>query len=127
MKSLLKSKFGKTHNKYHNIITFQDGIKFDSRSECMRYTVLMQQQEMGVISNLKLQETFQLRIEGQDFCKYIADFTYTLNETGEKIVEDVKNPSLSSESSVFALKKKAMRILLGVKITVIHPSRVTIF
>ena len=127
MKSLLKSKFGKSRSKYYNIITFQDGIRFDSKSECMRYTVLRQQQEMGVISDLKLQESYQIKINGQNLCRYVADFTYTLTDTGEKIVEDVKNPSLSRPSSVFALKKKAMRLAFGIKIKVVHPSKVMVF
>jgi hypothetical protein len=124
-KSLIKTKIGRSNSKYGNIITVLEGIKFDSKAESIRYSVLCQQQECGVISDLKLQQTYQLTIEGKKFANYIADFVYTYN--GKTVVEDVKNPALDTGDSPFSLKKRAMKILYDIDVRCIHPSKVMVF
>ena len=95
--------------KYHNKITFVDGIKFHSKDEAKRYGELRILQKAGIISNLKLQPKFVVHdaFPMPDGTKinpitYIADFQYTETETGIEIVEDVKG----METKEFLLKKK---------------------
>ena len=94
------------YNKYRNIKTVIDGIKFDSKAEARRYTELKLLEKAGEISNLKLQPRFILqhsfKHEGKTIraITYIADFQYT--EGDKEIVEDVKG----METAVFKIKKK---------------------
>lgn len=94
------------YNKYKNVKTIIDGIKFDSKAEARRYTELKLLEKVGEISNLKLQPKFILqhsfKHEGKTVraITYVADFQYT--ENGKEIVEDVKGV----ETAVFKIKKK---------------------
>lgn len=94
------------YNKYGNIKTIIDGIKFDSKAEAERYCELKLLEKAGVIKNLKLQPRFILqhsfKHEGKTVraITYVADFQYT--ENGKEIVEDVKGV----ETAVFKIKKK---------------------
>ena len=113
--------------KYNNSKTVVDGITFDSRHEAQRYCELKLLERGKVISNLELQKKFilipaQYAVEkrygkngkrlkdGKTLlereCSYIADFVYTLNETGEKIVEDAKSPI--TRTPEYKIKKKLM-------------------
>lgn len=84
-----------------------DGIKFDSKLEAERYKYLKNLQYDKKISDLKLQERFELQPTFKDknnktirAMHYIADFSY--KKDGEYVVEDVKG----FETSDFKLKKK---------------------
>lgn len=59
-------------NKYRNVKTIVDGIRFDSKAEAERYIVLKMARNNGDITDLKLQPKFELQP------KYI-------NNKGEKI------------------------------------------
>ena len=97
------------YNKYRNKVTYINGIKFDSKKEASRYTVLMSLEKAGKISDLRLQVPFDLidtmKHNGKTLRKivYKADFTYTMNEV--EIVEDSKGFS----TDVFKIK---MRLFL---------------
>ena len=94
------------YNKYGNIKTIIDGIKFDSKAEASRYTELKLLEKAGEITNLKLQPKFILQHSFKHKNKtvraitYMADFQYS--ENGKEIVEDVKGV----ETAVFKIKKK---------------------
>lgn len=64
------------------------GIKFASTGEADRYDKLKLAEEHGLISDLKLQVSFKLEVNGILIAKYRADFTYF--ENGQPVVEDLK-------------------------------------
>jgi len=83
------------YNKYKNVKTLYDGIKFDSKKEAARYAELLLFVKAGLISNLVLQPSFLLCDKvvwnGKTLRKrvYKADFQY-IDNLGNDIVEDVK-------------------------------------
>ena len=87
-------------NKYNNIKTVVDGIKFDSKREAYYYLYYKRLQETKVISNLKLQTSIKFDIDGKHIFTYKADFEYE-DEYGHHYI-DVKGV----ETPVFRLKKK---------------------
>lgn len=98
-------------NKYGNVRTEVDGIKFHSRKEAARYEVLRDMQAAGSITNLRLQVPFRLLVNDKLVCRYISDFVYT-NTDGAEIVEDVKGRL----TDVYKLKKKLMKACLNIDI-----------
>lgn len=87
-------------NKYKNVITYIDSIRFSSRREAMHYVYLRELQRKGTIHNLQLQVPFPFIYEGKKIFKYVADFVYE-DEFGTHIV-DVKGV----RTQLFNLKKK---------------------
>jgi hypothetical protein len=93
-------------NKYHNIKTIVDGIKFDSRKEANHYCELKLLQKAGIISDLKLQpryllqNSFKYNGKIERAIEYVADFEYV--EKGKVIVEDCKG----MKTDVYKLKRK---------------------
>lgn len=75
---------------YGNEYTEVDGIKFHSKKEAKRYGELKQMLKVGEIGMLERQVSYELNPGGTHSYKYIADFVYIDQRTGEKIVEDVK-------------------------------------
>lgn len=119
--------------KYNASKCVVDGITFDSRKEANRYCELKLLERGGVIKDLQMQVEFilipnQYRTEKrygkngrrltdkqillERKCSYIADFVYTLNETGETVVEDAKGLRLDT----YKLKKKLMLYRYGIRI-----------
>jgi hypothetical protein len=82
---------------FHSEITVVDGIKFRSKGEAGRYTVLKRYTEEGLISDLNLQPLFVLQektvIGGERLGRitYKADFSYLYS--GVLWVEDWKRKS----------------------------------
>ena len=96
--------------KYNNKITELDGIKFHSRKESMRYGQLKLYEKGGLISDLRLQVSYELIpklvINGKTerAIKYIADFVYFDTVHKVEIVEDVKGMI----TDIFKLKYRLM-------------------
>lgn len=106
-------------NKYGNRKVAFDGKEFASKKEAERYRVLKSMAELGVISDLRLQQKFVLipaqRIEGKLIereCSYYADFCYVDNDTGRTIVEDAKG----FRTDVYKIKRKLMLWKYGIQI-----------
>ena len=97
-------------SKYGAKKTIIDGIKFDSIRESKRFQELALLQKAGVISELKLQQSFDLVVNGMKVCRYVADFVYI--EKKRQIVEDVKGVKTPS----YNLKKKLMLACHGITI-----------
>jgi hypothetical protein len=93
-------------NKYKNVKTEIDGIKFDSKKEAKRYVDLREQERYGIIKNLELQPEFLLQGKFEKngikhrAIKYKADFSYVEDE--KMIVEDVKG----FKTEIFKIKQK---------------------
>jgi hypothetical protein len=97
-------------NKYRNKPIVVDGIRFPSRKEATRYAELKLMERAGLVSNLRLQVTYPLEINGVKVCSYRADFVY--RENGKEIVEDSKG----FKTDIFRLKSKMMRAAYGIEI-----------
>ena len=97
-------------NKFGAIRTEIDGVNFHSKKEAARYEILRDMASRGEISNLCLQVSHQITVNGIKICKYISDFEYV--ENGTQIVEDVKGKI----TAVYRLKKKLMSACLGIDI-----------
>lgn len=107
-------------NKFNAIKTTIDGIKFDSRKESMRYTQLKLYEKGGLISDLRLQVTYELIpklvINGKTerAIKYVADFVYYDTVHKVEICEDVKGMI----TDVFKLKYRLMKLQHGIDIKI---------
>ena len=91
------------------------GVKFDSKWESERYLYIKSLERAGRVRNLELQVRFNLLVNDQKICAYIADFRYekeNANGDWETIIEDAKGV----ETPEFKLKKKLMKACLGIEI-----------
>jgi hypothetical protein len=93
-------------NKYRNISTTVDGIKFASKREAMHYILLRQLERAGKIKNLKRQVPFKL----VDEITYRADFTY--EENGKLVVDDPKG----YQTREFKRKMRLMKQQHGIEV-----------
>ena len=88
-------------SKYQAKITEVNGVKFASRREARRWSVLCQLQRAGEISDLCRQVSFALHAPGGvKVTSYRADFTYMRN--GALAVEDAKGVV----TELYRIKKK---------------------
>lgn len=101
-------------NKFRNIITQIDGIKFDSKAESQRYSELNMMLRGGLIHGFEMQVPYSLDINGVHICTYIADFVITWPD-GIFTVEDVKGV----QTPEFKLKKKLMWAIHGIEIILV--------
>ena len=117
-------------NKYNANSVEYDGIKFDSQKEALRYKELSYLLSEGIITDLRRQVKYVLIPTQREpdtigarggvkhgkllerECSYIADFVYTVVETGETIVEDTKG----FRTKEYAIKKKLMLFVYGIQI-----------
>lgn len=119
-----------TKNKYNAKSVEYDGIKFDSQKEALRYKELTFLISEGIITDLQRQVKYVLiptqrepatvgarggikqgkLIEKE--CSYIADFVYTVVETGETVVEDTKG----FKTKEYLIKRKLMLFVYGIRI-----------
>lgn len=98
-------------NKYHNVKTEIDGLKFDSKAEAKYYGVLKMRKLAGEIDSFDCQVRFDLIVNGFNSGFYKADFVTYKN--GERLeVIDVKGVA----TQVFRLKKKLMKACHNVEI-----------
>jgi hypothetical protein len=109
-------------SKYHNVKVEVDGIKFDSGREAKRYKALKELQRLGIVSELRLQVSYELcpaqYVQGfnsKQICarrsmKYIADFVYIRD--GVEIVEDSKGMRLKE----YIQKKNLMKRIYNIEI-----------
>lgn len=97
-------------NKYSAKKTVVDGITFASKHEAKCYSELKLREKAGEISNLALQATFPLVVNGRKVCRYLADFVYW--EDGRCVVADAKG----YRTPVYQLKKKLMLAVHGIEI-----------
>lgn len=96
--------------KYSNKKTVVDEILFDSKGESDRYIMLKGQLQTGIISDLKLQVPYELKVNNVLICKYVADFVYL--KEGIVVVEDFKGIL----TAIFQMKRKLMRAVHGIEI-----------
>lgn len=112
----------KKRSKYGNKKTIANGMVFDSGLEARRYTELELLQKAGRIRNLQRQVPFDLIVNGEHICTYIADAVYetmlyrdTCAEQWVRHVEDTKSPPTRRKPE-YRLKAKLMKACHGIEI-----------
>ena len=101
------------YNKYGNKKIEYDGIKFDSKKENVRYKELRLLERAGLITDLKLQTSFELQPSFKRNGKtiraitYKSDFDY-ITKDGKHIVEDVKSKA-TEKDKVYRIKRKMLQ------------------
>ena len=115
LKPRYNPKLQRSRSKYGNKKTTIHGITFDSKWESERYLYLKSLEKAGRIKDLELQPRYNILVNDQKICAYVADFKYNKeNEDGiwEHIVEDAKGV----ETPEFKLKKKLMKAVFDIDI-----------
>lgn len=109
-------------NKFRNIPTEVDGIRFASKAEARRYQELKLLMRAGEIESLELQKRYPLVVNGVKVGTYVSDFTYreryqdgpyTLHNEVDEDVKGVATP-------VFKLKAKLFKAQYGREIKIIR-------
>lgn len=116
-----QEKLAAQENKFNAQKTIADGKEFDSKKEAARYSELLLQQKLGMISDLQTQVPFVL-IPPQKLStgkteravKYIADFVYT--KDGVTVVEDTKGYKKGAAYNIFVVKRKLMKYIHNIEI-----------
>lgn len=90
-----------------------DGLTHDSRKEFRRWQELQLRERAGEISHLRRQPVFDLIVNGELVCRYVADAAY--DEGGALVVEDTKSEA-TRKNRTYVLKKKLMRACHGIQI-----------
>ena len=106
-------------NKYGNIKSLVDGIKFDSRTEADYYLYLKNQKEKKLIKDFELQPKFLLQPKFKKNNKtyreinYVADFkVYKNDETIEIIdIKGFKTTEFKLKQKMFEYKYKDLELL----------------
>lgn len=127
---LYMKKYHAAKNKYHAKSVTYNGLAFDSQKEALRYKELTFLMTNEIITDLRRQVKFILipaqrepakigkrggikqgkLIERE--CSYIADFVYTVRESGETVVEDTKG----FKTKDYVIKRKLMLFVYGIRI-----------
>ena len=108
-------KLKRSRPKYGNKKTTVHGITFDSKWESERYLYLKSLEKAGRVKDLELQPRYNIMVNDQKICAYVADFKYNkenANGIWQHIVEDAKGV----ETAGFKLKKKLMKAVHGIEI-----------
>jgi hypothetical protein len=101
-------------NKYNNIKTVINGIKFDSKKEAGYYGMLRLKEKARLIQRFEMQVRYDLVVNNINIGFYKADFvTYKHGKVLEVI--DVKS-EMTKKLPVYRLKKKLMKAIYGIDI-----------
>ena len=93
-------------NKYGAKKTTVDGITFDSKWEAQRWGELKAMERGGYVKDLERQVKYEIIVNDQKICRYVADFRY------KKVDDDAKG----FETPDFKLKKKLMKAVHGIEL-----------
>lgn len=104
----------KKKTKYGAVRTVVDGINFASKKEAKHYQLLKKQVELGHISDLQLQPSWEFPIKtekGRGY-RYIADFSYYDKATCSSVILDVKG----KKTDTYKLKKGMMKYFYNIDV-----------
>jgi archaeosine-15-forming tRNA-guanine transglycosylase len=126
--------------KYRNKKCTALGKQFDSVKERDRYLFLLNEQEAGRIKNLQCQPRYEMFVNDELICTYVADFSYDVtpkvvgnsvwyNENKRvikkqdvlvfrSVVEDVKSEA-TVKLPTFRIKRKLMKAIHGINIRIV--------
>ena len=106
-------------NKYRNQKVEVDGITFHSRKEANFYSDLLIKKNAKLITDFERQVQYDIRVNDIHIAKYFLDFK-VINLDGSINYYDVKGKDKVSgkwiNTDVFALKKKLVEAIYGIKI-----------
>lgn len=105
-------KKGTKRHKYNARRTTVNGEDFDSEREATRYKELLLLQKAGEIGLIERQKEYELNEGGTHSLRYVADFVYRLQSTGEEVVEDCKG----FRTKDYKKKRRLMKKVLGITI-----------
>lgn len=92
---------------------------FPSKAELRRFAALRMEQRAGIITDLELQPSYTVVINGEKVCTYRADFKYTRGE--QRVIEDVKGTTNEKYlDPVFKLKRKLVEAVHGISINIVR-------
>lgn len=103
---------GPRANKFGNVPTWVDGIRFASKKEAARWGELRLLESAGQIRDLRRQVRYSLQVSSVDTTTYIADFVYLDVATDATVVEDAKG----FKTPEYKLKAKMMLAQYGIAI-----------
>ena len=125
-------------SKFHNKVTYVDGIKFDSKRESEYYIIFREAQKRGEIVNLRMQVKYELipaiyepyikhlktkdkvaKRCVQNAVNYFADFVYEDADTGIQHVIDIKGGTATATKD-FKLKQKMLKYFHNINIEILH-------
>lgn len=98
-------------SKYRAVRTTVGGVTFASKKEAARYVMLKAMEQAGEISDLELQPSYPLKVNGVLICTYRGDFRYR-EKDGTVVVNDVKG----FLTPAYRIKKKLMKALYSIEI-----------
>ena len=107
--------FKRSRSKYGNKKITIHGITFDSKWESERYLYLKSLEKAGRIKDLELQPRYNILVNDQKICAYVADFKYN-KENAEGIWEHIVEDAKGVETPEFKLKKKLMKAVFDIEI-----------
>lgn len=108
-------KFPKRKNKYNNLLTEYNGVKYHSRLEAKYAALLDIRQKAKEVENIKRQERFPLEVNGEKIGTYVADFSFFDKVKKVNRVVDIKGV----ETDLFKIKKKLMKAVHGIDVEII--------
>lgn len=103
-------------SKYGNVTTWVDNIRFSSKREAERYKDLKFLLQTGRIRNLRLQQSYELKVGGVKICSYRADFDY---EEWDGKIRDwlrVTEDAKGARTPLYLAKRNLMRAVYGIVI-----------
>lgn len=107
----------KSVSKYKAKKTFLDGILYDSKKEAAFASKLEMLKKAKPLServiSFERQPIFDIVVNGQKICRYIADFEVTYAD-GRIEVIDVKGMKSGAAYQMFRLKKKLVEAVHGI-------------
>ncbi len=115
LKPRYNPKLKRSRSKYGNKKTTVDGITFDSKWESERYLYLKSLEKAGRIKDLELQPRYNILVNDQKICAYVADFKYN-KENADGIWEHIVEDAKGVETPEFKLKKKLMKAVFDIEI-----------
>lgn len=110
MKKPAKYAEQKKKSKYGNEKVVVDGMSFDSIREANYYKKLKILLTAGKIDQIERQVRYQLNEGGTFSYEYVADFRFTMKDTGEMHVVDVKGYKTKEFKKKARLMKKIWNI-----------------
>tara|TARA_R110002012_G_scaffold76659_1_gene193416 strand:- start:440 stop:814 length:375 start_codon:yes stop_codon:yes gene_type:complete len=115
LKPRYNPKLKRSRSKYGNKKTTIHGITFDSKWESERYLYLKSLEKAGRIKDLELQPRYNILVNDQKICAYVADFKYN-KESADGIWEHIVEDAKGVETPEFKLKKKLMKAVFDIDI-----------
>ena len=97
--------------KYRNTPTTVDGVRYDSAKEARHAVLLASMERDGLISELRRQVRFPLKVNGLLVCTYVADFEFR-DRDRKRVVQDVKG----YKTREYKIKRVLMLACHGIEI-----------